>query len=133
MATIALDADADAVLNTARTHARVLLADDAEASAAAEAVMAALRERLFDEVRQAEASGACLRECPVLWRLPDGALLEGTVDVVYEHGGGLTILDFKTDREPSDLKDQYERQLRLYCQAFAALRAKPVRGVLVRI
>lgn len=88
---------------------------------------------LFDEVRQAQASGACLRECPVLWRLPDGTLLEGTVDVVYEQGNGLTILDFKTDREPSELKDQYERQLRLYCQAFAALRRKPVRGVLVRI
>ncbi len=32
------------------------------------------------------------------------------------------MLDFKTDREPSDLKDQYERQLTLYCRAFAALR-----------
>jgi hypothetical protein len=37
--------------------------------------------------------------------MPDGALLEGTVDVVYEHAGGLTILDFKTDREPSTLAD----------------------------
>ena len=93
--------------HTARTHARVLLADEAEASAAAAAVTAALANPLFDEVRRAQASGACLRECPVLWRLPDGALLEGTVDVVYEQGDGLTILDFKTDREPSDLKDQY--------------------------
>ena len=133
LATVALDADTATVLTTARTHARVLLADEAEAGAAAAAVTAALANPLFDEVRQAQASGACLRECPVLWRLPDGTLLEGTVDVVYEQSGGLTILDFKTDREPSELKDQYERQLRLYCQAFAALRRKPVRGVLVRI
>ena len=133
IATVALDADAAAVLNTARTHARVLLADDGEASAAAAAVTSALANPLLDEVRRAQAAGACLRECPVLWRLPDGALLEGTVDVVYEHAGGLTILDFKTDREPSTLADEYERQLRLYCRAFAALRGKPVRGVLVRI
>ena len=133
IATVALDANSEAVLNTARTHARVLLADEHEASAAADAVSQALTSPLFDEVRQAQASGACLRECPVLWRLPDGTLLEGTVDVVYEQSGGVTILDFKTDREPSELKDQYERQLRLYCQAFAALRRKPVRGVLVRI
>ena len=133
IATVALDADSEAVLNTARTHGRVLLADDHEARAAADAVSQALTTPLFDEVRAAEVAGTCLRECPVLWRLPDGTLLEGTVDVVYEQGGGLTILDFKTDREPSELKDQYERQLRLYCQAFAALRSKPVRGVLVRI
>jgi len=45
----------------------------------------------------------------------------------------LTIVDFKTDREPSDLSDQYERQLTLYCQAFAALRGRRVSGVLVRV
>ena len=118
---------------TARTHARVLLADERRGERGGRRGEPGVGQPLFDEVRQAQASGACLRECPVLWRLPDGTLLEGTVDVVYEQGGGLTILDFKTDREPSELKDQYERQLRLYCQAFAALRRKPVRGVLVRI
>jgi ATP-dependent exoDNAse (exonuclease V) beta subunit len=133
IATIPLDADAGAVLNTARTQARMLLADDHETRAAADAVTQALRHPLFDEVREAQAAGTCLRECPVLWRLPDGAILEGTVDVVYERAGTLTILDFKTDREPSDLKDQYERQLRLYCQAFASLRGRLVRGVMVSI
>ena len=38
LATVALDAQADAVLQIARTHARVLLADDGEVAAAAEAV-----------------------------------------------------------------------------------------------
>jgi ATP-dependent exoDNAse (exonuclease V) beta subunit len=133
IATVALDADPDAVMNTARTQARVLVAGDAEAEAAGEAVLAALRDPLFDEVRAAQAAGTCLRECPVLWKLPDGSLLEGTVDVVYAHGDGLTILDFKTDRDPSELKEQYERQLRSYCEAFAALRGNTVRGVLVTI
>ncbi|MEO7275691.1 MAG: 3'-5' exonuclease, partial [Vicinamibacterales bacterium] len=133
IATVALDAAAEAVLTTARTHARVLVAGEAEAAAAGDAVIRALQEPLFDEVRAAHAAGTCLRECPILWKQPDGAILEGTVDVVYAHGDGFTILDFKTDRDPSELKDQYERQLRLYCQAFAALRGTPVRGVLVRI
>jgi ATP-dependent exoDNAse (exonuclease V) beta subunit len=53
--------------------------------------------------------------------------------VVFEEGENLTILDFKTDREPSELNDQYRRQLALYCRAFAALRRRPVAGVLVRI
>ena len=111
-----------AVLQIARTHARVLLADDAEVVAAAEAVTSALAHPLFDAIRAAAAAGRCARECPVLWRMPDGSMVEGTVDVVFEEGDGLTVLDFKTDREPSDLKEQYERQLTLYCRAFAALR-----------
>jgi ATP-dependent exoDNAse (exonuclease V) beta subunit len=69
----------------------------------------------------------------VLWRAPDGSLVEGTVDVVFEEGDALTVLDFKTDREPSELNEQYERQLSLYCRAFEALRGRAVDGVLVRI
>ena len=133
LATVALDADAEAVLQIARTHARVLLADDVEAAAAAEAVTGALAHPLFARVRAAAAAGRCARECPLLWRAPDGSIVEGTVDVVFEEGDALTILDFKTDREPSDLKDQYERQLTLYCRAFASLRGRRVSGVLVRI
>ena len=39
----------------------------------------------------------------------------------------------KTDREPSDLKEQHERQFTIHCQAFAAMRRRRVTGVLVRI
>ncbi len=133
LATVALDAEVDAVRQIARTHARVLLADDGEVAAAAEAVTGVLAHPLFTRVRAASAAGRCARECPLLWRAPDGAIVEGTVDVVFEEGEMLTVLDFKTDREPSDLKDQYERQLTLYCRAFASLRGRRVSGVLVRI
>jgi ATP-dependent exoDNAse (exonuclease V) beta subunit len=133
LATVALDAPREAVLQIARTHARVLLADDVESVAAAAAVAGLLAHPLFTRVRAASAAGRCARECPLLWRAPDGSIVEGTVDVVFEEGDALTILDFKTDREPSDLKDQYERQLTLYCRAFASLRGRRVSGVLVRI
>jgi ATP-dependent exoDNAse (exonuclease V) beta subunit len=133
LATVALDADAGAVLQSARTHARLLLADDREAVAAADAVTGALAHPLFERVRAAAAAGRSSRECPFLWRAPDGSIVEGTVDVVFEEGDALTVLDFKTDREPSDLQAQYERQLTLYCQAFAALRGRRVSGVLLRV
>ena len=133
LATAALDADPDTIALVARTQGRILLADEPEIQAAAEAVRRVHSHPLFDRVRAASRAGRCSRECPVLWRAPDGSMIEGTVDVVFEEDGVLTILDFKTDREPSDLKVQYERQLGLYCRAFAALRECVVRGVLVRM
>jgi ATP-dependent exoDNAse (exonuclease V) beta subunit len=133
LATVDLDADAGTVHRTAGTQARILLASREEVDAAAEAVTAILSDPLFDRVRSAAAAGLCLRECPILWRAPDGSLVEGTVDVVFEEDGGLTILDFKTDRGPAEMKAQYERQLALYCRAFAALRKRPVEGILVKV
>ena len=133
LATVALDADAEAVRLTARTQARLLLANDNEVDAAADAIIRALAQPLFERVRTASAAGRCARECPILWRAPDGSIVEGTVDVVFEEGDDVFVMDFKTDREPAELKDQYERQLTLYCRAFSALRSRRARGVLVRI
>jgi hypothetical protein len=134
LATVALDADAAGVLRVAQTHARLLVADAKEARAAAETVSAALAHPLFARVRAASAAGRCARECPLLWRAPDGSIVEGAVDVVFEEDGELYILDFKTDREPSELKEQYQRQLTLYCRAFAELRRRPhVHGILVQL
>jgi ATP-dependent exoDNAse (exonuclease V) beta subunit len=133
LATMPLDADVDAVHLTARTHARLLLASDAEVAAAADAVNRAFAHPLFERVRAASAAGRCARECPVIWRAVDGSIVEGTVDVVFEEGDGLVVMDFKTDREPAELQDQHERQLTLYCRAFSALRHRRARGVLVRI
>ena len=107
LATVALDADAEAVRLTARTQARLLLANDNEVDAAADAVIRALAHPLFERVRTASAAGRCARECPILWRAPDGSIVEGTVDVVFEEGDDVIVMDFKTDREPAELKDQY--------------------------
>ena len=133
LATVPLDADAPTIERVARTQGRLLLNDEQEVGAAAECVANLLRQPLFDRVRSAAAANQCWRECPVLWKAPDGFLIEGTVDVVFEEGDGVTVLDFKTDREPSELTEEYERQLGIYCEAFASLRRKPARGVLVRV
>ena len=138
LATVAFDADERAVQTVTRTQARLLGPADAEGFdeevyAAAEVVSAALRHPLFARVRQAEASGRCDRELPIAWRAPDGALIEGTIDLAFDEGGSSTVVDFKTDREIGADAARYRRQLAIYCQALAASRGGGVRGVLLRI
>jgi ATP-dependent exoDNAse (exonuclease V) beta subunit len=84
-------------------------------------------------IGRARASAACYREAPVTWRAPDGTLVEGTVDLAFEDAEGVTVLDFKTDRELGDDLDRYRRQLTVYCRAIAAVTGKPTRGVLVKV
>jgi ATP-dependent exoDNAse (exonuclease V) beta subunit len=88
---------------------------------------------LLARVRAADAAGRVARECPILWRAPDGSLVDGTADLIVEEADGFTVFDFKTDRDPADLKVQYERQLGQYVTAVAALRGRPAKGVLVRV
>jgi ATP-dependent exoDNAse (exonuclease V) beta subunit len=133
LATVPLDADEAAIRAVARTQARILLAPDEEADGAAEVVNAALRHELFARIRECDAGKRCDRELPIIWSAADGALIEGTVDLVFEEDGALTVLDFKTDRELDQDRSRYERQLTIYCRALAAMRNKPARGILMRV
>jgi ATP-dependent exoDNAse (exonuclease V) beta subunit len=92
-----------------------------------------LGHALLADARSAQGRGRCYRELPVTWRTPDGALIEGTVDLAFESGAQMTVLDFKTDREVADDLDRYRRQLSIYCRALAAARSIPTRGVLLRV
>ena len=58
------------------------------------------RTRCWRAARAAEAAGQCRREVPVTLTLSDGRLLEGVVDLAYEHEGAWTVVDFKTDEDP---------------------------------
>ena len=137
LATVPLRIDADTVKRVSRTHARILLGSgdgvEEEAYAAAEVVSAVLRHSLFDRVRAADAAGRCFRELPIIWQAPDGHLVEGTMDLVFEERDQSIVLDFKTDRELDADTDRYRRQLAIYCKALAALRGQPVQGILMRI
>jgi ATP-dependent exoDNAse (exonuclease V) beta subunit len=106
---------------------------DEEIHAAAEVVMAVLRHPLFDRVRAAARAGRCHREWPVVWQSPQGTLVEGTIDLAFEDADGLTVLDFKTDRELATDLDRYRRQLTIYCRALEAVRGVRPRGVLMRV
>jgi ATP-dependent exoDNAse (exonuclease V) beta subunit len=132
LATAPLTADAETVHATARTQARVLVASEQEAAAAADAVVAVLRHPLFDRARASAAQGRCSREVPVLWVAPDGTLVEGTVDLAFRDQNGLTIVDFKTDRDPFDDVEPYRNQLGIYARALANS-DEPTELVLVRL
>ena len=104
-----------------------------EIYAAVEVVTSVLRDPLFDRVRLAERAGRCERELPITWKAPDGTLIEGAADLVFEDLTGLTVVDFKTDRELAGDLEQYRRQLAVYCQALGSLRNVSTRGILARI
>jgi ATP-dependent exoDNAse (exonuclease V) beta subunit len=137
LATVPLDADASAVKRIAETQGRILLGFGEgvaeEVYAAVEVVNAVLRHPLFDRVREAGAAGRCYRELPIIWRSPDGLLIEGTIDLAFEDESGFVVLDFKTDKELDTDSERYRSQLAIYCQALTALRGKAARGVLMRV
>jgi ATP-dependent exoDNAse (exonuclease V) beta subunit len=139
LATVPLDAGEQVIAAVARAQGRILPAAvrepyaEEEVYAAVEVVSSLLRDPLFDRVRQAERAGRCDRELPIVWKAPDGTLIEGTIDLAFEDGAGLTVVDFKTDRELSTDLDRYRRQLTVYCQALGTLRNTIARGILARV
>jgi ATP-dependent exoDNAse (exonuclease V) beta subunit len=64
--------------------------------------------------------GECRRETPITYRLPDGTLLEGVVDLAFRYGEGWTVVDYKTDRELESVGEvPYRRQVALYASAIS--------------
>jgi ATP-dependent exoDNAse (exonuclease V) beta subunit len=139
LATVPLDAGEETIRAVASAQARILPTDgrepyaDEEVYAAVDVVASLLTSPLFDRVREAGRAGRCDRELPITWTAPDGTLIEGTIDLAFEDAGGLTVVDFKTDRELSTDLERYRRQLTVYCQALSLLRGKPARGILARV
>jgi ATP-dependent exoDNAse (exonuclease V) beta subunit len=139
LATVPLDASEQVVTAVARAQAQILPTAgrdpyaEEEVYAAVEVVSSLLRDVLFDRVREADRAGRCDRELPITWKAPDGTLVEGTIDLAFEDVTGLTIVDFKTDRELSTDLDRYRRQLTVYCKALGTLRKTDARGILARV
>ena len=93
------DAGPDVLERLASAHGRVLGAEPSEVAAAQQVVQEVLAHPLLRAAAEAAVAGRCYRETPVTWRLDDGALVEGNVDLAYERDGGMVVIDFKTDRE----------------------------------
>jgi len=139
LAIVPLDAGEHVITSVARAQGRILPTAgkdpyaDEEVYAAAEVVWSLLRSPLFDRVRTAERTGRCDRELPIIWKAPDGTLIEGTIDLAFDDGSGLTVVDFKTDRELSMDLDRYTRQLTVYCRALGTIRKTTATGILARV
>ena len=84
--------------------------------------------------RRMAAAGHVEREFAFSMEL-DGVILRGQIDVWFEHGGQLVVVDYKTDRldpdeEPERL-DPYRLQLHLYALALERLTGRLPREALL--
>jgi hypothetical protein len=89
-------------------------------------------------VRRALASGRWWREVPFVLSRGDGArgpLAAGRVDLVYQEGGELIVIDYKTDKEvtvetaEAHARDKHSGQAEVYAQALSAAAGLRVRIV----
>ena len=134
LASAPLDADRGSIGALADVNGRILSAPLDEIAAACDAVERLLTHDLLLRARAAEARGTCRRETPITYRLPDGTLIEGIVDLAFEEKGTWTVVDYKTDREiAASGEDRYRRQVALYATAIAQATGLPVEAVLVRV
>lgn len=111
-------------------HARILGADLEEREAAAEAVYRALQSPTMQRAAQGHEVH---REWPVVLRLPDGRILEGSIDLAFLEEGGWWIVDFKSDADVNARRKHYETQLAWYAMAVARLTGKAARCCLLAV
>ncbi len=88
-----------------------------------------------DLIRTALAAPRLEREIPFA-AAGDSWITEGRADLVFEEGGGLTIVDFKTDdvrtkEECAERAETYRPQALIYAQALHAITALPIRRVIL--
>ena len=133
LASVPLDGDDDTIRRITAIHGRILGAAEEEIDAAANAALAALAQPLFDQARSAAQRGCCRREVPVVWRGPDGILIEGVVDLAFEHSDGWTVIDFKSDEDLRGNEPAYRRQVELYASAIQSATGTQVAPVLMRV
>ncbi len=107
-------------------------AGDGAADAAAELV---LRGLATDVMRRAAGAARAWKEVPVVVAVDDG-LLEGTIDLLFEDGDGLVIVDYKTNIPGEGgvgaLAAHYAPQMRHYASAVRTASGRDVsRAVLL--
>jgi len=131
MLRVSLSATDDEIRAAAVGARRMLGADDVEVAAAQRAVSEALKSPLMARVR---SSADVRRECPVLLKLDDGAIVEGIADLAFAEGlNGKTIwnvVDFKTDLAIASRLDEYRAQIALYARGIARAINLPTHGIL---
>jgi ATP-dependent helicase/nuclease subunit A len=137
LASVELDADADAVQASAAVNGRLVGATEEETHAAIGAVYAALEHPILRRAAATAPKGEIRRETPVLLTLDDGGLVEGVVDLAFLEDtpdiAGWTVVDFKTDREFATSSDRYTAQVIAYSAAIQAATGLPSRGILLII
>jgi ATP-dependent exoDNAse (exonuclease V) beta subunit len=130
LATVPLNADADLVARTSRTHGRLLDAGSEEVEAAGSLVTTVLEHELMERARR---SSALRRETPVSWIDADGTLIEGVLDLAFDEEHATVVVDFKTDHELAAGESRYRAQVAQYASAVARATGRATRAVLFRV
>lgn len=126
----ALDADRAGISALAQVHGRLLGATPEEIEHAIEAAQAALGHELIARARSAEQLH---RELPVILKLDNRRVLEGSVDLAFLERGVWQIVDFKTDADLAHKQAHYKRQLHWYALAVSRLNHASVQAHLLSI
>jgi ATP-dependent exoDNAse (exonuclease V) beta subunit len=132
LASVPLDGDAPVIQRLAAIHGRILGATEEEIGSASDVVGTALGHPLLNDARKAAGQGRCRREVPVAWR-DNGLLIEGVIDLAFEHADGWTVIDFKTDEEFGGNEAGYRRQVGLYAAALQAANRAKTAAVLLKV
>jgi ATP-dependent exoDNAse (exonuclease V) beta subunit len=137
LATIDLDAGAEAIQASAAINGRLVGATEEEIQAAVGTVGAALGHSILRRAAASAAKGGLRRETPVMLELDDGSLVEGVVDLAFREETpeftGWTVVDFKTDREFAESSARYITQVRFYAEAVGMATRSTVRGILLAV
>jgi len=132
LATVPLDANETLVQDVAAVQGRIIGAADEEIASATASVTRVLAHPMLDRARRAADAGRAYRETPITLVVGE-TLVEGVVDLAFEDGDGLIVLDFKTDRELEAGLERYTRQLQLYAAALGRTTGRPVTPTLLKI
>ena len=112
----------------AQVHGALLGRDKIEQQAAVQLVEAVLQHPLLERARKAERR---YRERPVTFRLADGRIVEGVMDLYFEEADGKrVIVDFKSSQRDAATS---ERQLRWYAYAMSHEDDGPVEAHVLRM
>jgi ATP-dependent helicase/nuclease subunit A len=114
LARASLNAGVDELRGLATSIGRLLDNSAEEIEAAVAAASSALAYPLLERARTASL---VYRETPLLYRAPDGRLVEGIPDLVFRESseqGPWTLVDFKTDLRPDVTGKAHRAQVALY-------------------
>lgn len=125
---------------------RLLLTPEQRSAVDSEAIASFCRTPLFERMCRAER---IWREIPFTYGIPaseiyDGleeedagetVIIQGVVDCLFAEGGGLVLIDYKTDRlqgeSPEEAAEKHRFQVGKYAEAVGNILGKPVREAYV--
>jgi ATP-dependent exoDNAse (exonuclease V) beta subunit len=135
LASIDLEAGAEAVQALAAVQGRMFAATQEEIHAAITTVHVALQHPIMRRATVSAGKGDVRREAPVLLTLEDGSIAEGVLDLAFREQtsdfDGWSVVDFKTDQEFSTAAGHHVAQVDHYVRAVQAATELPARGIIL--